>query len=122
MCLLFRNVFGFVFIAGAIFVLAVFVVPDVVTSATPLAVPARFARVAVITTGAVRTFDAFLTTIAIIASLAVCAVCAVLAVRAVHAVHAVDVAILIDDEIIVGGNGICHGLFSFKLVGVALPN
>ena len=59
--------------------------------------------------------------------LAVCAVCAVLAVHAVHAVHAVlavgavDVAILIGDEGGVGGNGICHGFFSYKKVGVALP-
>ena len=41
------------FIAGAIFVLAVFVVPYVVTSATPLAVSAILALVIVVTTGAV---------------------------------------------------------------------
>ena len=49
------------------------------------------------------------------------AVSAVLAVHAVCAVHTVDVAVLIGDEGGVGGNGICHGFFSYKLVGVALP-
>ena len=57
--MLFSTLFVFVFvivigfIAGAAFVLAVFVVPYVVTSATPLAVSAILALVIVVTTGAV---------------------------------------------------------------------
>ena len=59
---------------------------------------------------------------------AVYAFCAVLAVQAVctvltvHAVGAVDVAILIGDEVGVGGSVLVyHGFFSYKLAGVALP-
>ena len=80
----FVVVFGF--IAGAIFATTVLIVPDVVTSATPLAVPTRFARVAFITMRAV------LTTIAVFAFLAVCTnctVCALVASLAVCTIYAV---------------------------------
>ena len=55
---------------------------------------------------------------------AVSAFSAFRAVRAVRAVWAVDVAVLIGDEVEVGGSGsvlVRHGFFSYKKVGVALP-
>ena len=120
----FVAVIVFVLISRTVFVLAVFIVPNVVTATTPLAVPATLALVIVVAVVAIRAFDAVLTVFAIIAILApnaVLAVHAVNAVNAVCAVHAVDVAVLIGDDVGVGGNGICHGFFSYKLVGVALP-
>ena len=117
----FVAVIVFVLISRTVFVLAVFIVPNVVTATTPLAVPATLALVIVVAVVAIRAFDAVLTVFAIIAILAPNAVFAVHAVNAVCAVHAVDVAVLIGDDVGVGGNGICHGFFSYKLVGVALP-
>ena len=108
----FVAVIVFVLISRTVFVLAVFIVPNVVTATTPLAVTATLALIIVVAVVAIRAFDAVLTVFAIIA---------ILAPNAVFAVHAVDVAVLIGDDVGVGGNGICHGFFSYKLVGVALP-
>ena len=121
----FVAVFVFVLISRTVFVLAVFIVPNVVTATTPLAVPATLALVIVVAVVAIRAFDAFLTVLAIIAILAPNAVFAVVAVNTVHAicaVDAVDVAVLIGDEVDVGGRVLVrHGFFSYKKVGVALP-
>ena len=131
--MLFSDVAVFVLISRTVFVLAFFVVPNVETTTTPLAVPATLALLAFFAVAAIRAygaflaffavvairaFDASLTVLATIAPNAVFAVFAVLTVLTVLTVftvltfRAVDVAVLVGNWVGVGGNILVrHGFF-----------